>query len=862
DAYRNHSVGFVFQTYNLIPHQSVLGNVEIALTLSGVGPAERRQRAKAALEQVGLGDQLRKRPSQLSGGQMQRVAVARALVNDPDVLLADEPTGALDSQTSVQLMETLAELARNRLVVMVTHNQELAERYATRIIRLKDGLVVSDSAPFEGGQPDTLPPRQPKTAMSLGTALSLSFQNLLTKRGRTLLTAFAGSIGIIGIALILAMSTGVNDYITGIQRDTMASYPIVIQREAIALGEVAARMRQNRMQRGEARDGAVYVDANIADRLRTVQVNSAVNDLAAFREWLETPDNPMRPYLTDVHYGYDARFDLYTVDPAGELVLAAGEEAGGRTNPFAQMLPFSDSPVTEMLPSDKDGLPGDAFRARYTLLAGEWPKGAEDVILFVDLGNEISDYALYRLGILPRQEMRAMMEGTLTEFPQERVFRYEELIGKEYSLLARSDYYLRGENGLFTDVREDPAQVARLVADAPRLRVSGIARPREEGFGQADLGYTRALTESVIARAASSAFAAAQQASPGVNVLSGLAFAAADTAQKAQQARAYVAALDTAGKARFIREAVTVLPSLRPGSDGGTNGMFSGSSGMDVSALLRALRGGEAASGEGEPAGQAPAISQWSALPGLMTGSLEGMGDAQLAGLLDAWMASAGEDMLATMYDLLIAKQAGTLEEVLRNAGLVDPDRPSSISLYTDTFERKERVAQLIEEYNMQVDEDLRIVYTDFVALIISNITTIINVMTYVLIAFVAVSLVVSSIMIGIITYISVLERTKEIGILRAVGASRRDVRRVFTAEALIIGITAGVLGVLLASLLTIPINVIVRRLAGDENITASLPLQGAALLVAISAALSWVAGWLPARMAAKRDPVVALRSE
>ncbi len=867
DAYRNHSIGFVFQSYNLIPHQSVLANVELALTLSGVSAAERRQRATAALESVGLKDQLAKRPNQLSGGQMQRVAIARALVNDPDILLADEPTGALDSHTSMQLMDSLKALARDRLVIMVTHNRELARKYATRIVELSDGKIISDSAPSHQELVEKPAQRGLKTSMGFKTALRLSLSNLMTKRGRTLITAFAGSIGIIGIALILSMSNGVNTYIGSIQKETMSSYPIVIQEEAVEIGGVMDTMRASRKQQEHDLD-AVYADDRATRRMSSFQSALSRNNLQAFKAYLEKEDNPMRPFLSDVRYGYDARFDIYTYDPQGELVNTSGSARSSMSSAFASLLPFSVSTLHELTPASGDGLVGDALKETHTLLAGHWPENAGEAVLILDGRNEISDMVLYQLGILPQQELRSLTQGEKVPVESARKWSYGELLGREFLVLTYSDYFLQNEQGEFLDKRDDRASLNGLLEKAPRLTVSGIVRSDGRAdFSNGGLGYTRALTDLVIKRTLASPVVTAQLQDTNNSVLSGLAFSPSDARDKAHNARQYLAGLDEKGKAEFVYQALRFftggLMDEEQTENTGKGSSFSFPRGLSPGSLLAMMRAFSSAVNEARSGDGAENLeSSAAALSGFSQDALARMDDAQLAGLLDRFVSSADDAMLAILYDGVIAEDAATLDETLDALGVVDLDMPSSISLYFVSFEDKEKAALLISEYNRTAAEGDRIVYTDYVALLISSVTTIINVISYVLIAFVAVSLVVSSIMIGIITYISVLERVKEIGILRALGASKKDVKRVFTAEAFIIGLAAGLLGVTISALLIIPINSIIHHLANETDINAILPLGGALALVGISALLSLLAGFLPARFAAKKDPVEALRTE
>lgn len=868
DAYRNHSVGFVFQNYNLISHQSVLANVELALALSGTSPARRRQKTEEALCRVGLGDQLTKRPSQLSGGQMQRVAIARALVNDPDILLADEPTGALDSQTSIQVMDILKDLAKERLVIMVTHNRELAREYATRIVELRDGMVVEDSSPDETELVLSDSPTPPKrTFMGFGTALSLSFHNLLTKRGRTLITAFAGSIGIIGIALILAMSTGVNNYIVNTQRETLASYPVTIQQEAFLMDDMAQVFQQAHRKEAEHPLDQIYVDRKIERNMSNFQASLARNNLTAFKVYLEREDSPMKPYLTDVRYDYQTDFAVYAFDPKGEMVQVNGDSYSGRVpEVFSGMMPFSASVLQELTPGDEQGLAGEAIKEKYTLISGHWPQKASDVVLVLDENNELDDTALYQLGILPQEELRNLVQGNPAQGSQVQKIGYQDVLGKKLFMLAAGETYQKYQDGLYRQVKDDYSAMIALVSAAPQLEIVGIVRQDGQSeFSSGGLGYTRALTDLVIKRTLDIPVVKAQQASPDRDVVTGMLFDPSDAMQKATNVRLYLQSLSTAQKAEFARQAYQLIPGLAPEGGAERQEGLSLSRGMNMDSMMAMMEAfssmakGAQTEQSADRAGISDALGK---LDGLAQYSGGFLADEQVADMLDVYLEAAGDETYAMLYDKLIAGQTGDYQTSLHKLGVVNLETPAGISLYTDTFENKEHITRLIQEYNQQAEEQDQIRYTDYVALMISSVTTIINVISYVLIGFVAVSLVVSSIMIGIITYVSVLERTKEIGILRAVGASRKDVARVFTAEAFIIGLAAGVMGIVLSFLLTLPINAVIHALAKDASVNASLPLAGSLILIVISAFLSLLSGWIPSRVAAKKDPVECLRAE
>lgn len=834
DSYRNHTIGFVFQSYNLIPHQSVLANVELALTISGIGRTERRARAKKALEQVGLGDQLHKKPNQMSGGQMQRVAIARALVNNPDILLADEPTGALDTETSVQVMELLKEVAKDRLVVMVTHNPELAEEYATRIVRLKDGHIIDDSDPFSVSA-EALPAPEHKnmgkSSMSMKTALSLSFNNLLTKKARTLLTSFAGSIGIIGIALILSLSTGVNTYISDLQKSTMTSYPITIDAQTMDLSSMLASGKENtdsaNKDANHELDG-VYSNPSDIEMASSMSMSIQKNNLTEFKKYLDDDGSEIHQYIGEngIVYSYNTKFSVYTYDPEGTFVNTDGSTLTGSKNTSSSMSMMSmmgggtesaNNNFEQLLPGQNGQLISDAVVNSYDVLYGAWPTSYDEIVLVVDKNNEVSASTLYQLGILPISEYQSLMEkiDAGEEVSLDAVkWSYEDICNQELSLIPACDTYVENENGLFDDISGDEDAMKALAKDALKLKIVGVIRPVEDA-DYADisstLAYTKALTDHLIDYSNSSAVVKAQEASPERNVLNGAEFSPADDATKVADTKIYLSNLTVEEKAAMCRE------------------------------ILQQVYGDD------------PQNAQM----------MLDMTDSELASTLDQYVLSsedANDERLLSIYDSYIS--AGSYDDNMEAFGYVSLDAPSSISIYADSFESKDSIAKCIEDYNSTASTENQISYTDYVGLLMSSVTTIVNVISYVLIAFVAVSLVVSSIMIGIITYISVLERTKEIGILRAIGASKRNISQVFNAETFIIGLFSGLIGVGITLLLLIPGNAVIHALTGSTGVNASLPVASAVVLIVLSVALTLIGGLIPSKKAAKKDPVTALRTE
>lgn len=835
DSYRNHTIGFVFQSYNLIPHQSVLANVELALTISGISGNDRRERAKAALEKVGLGDQLHKRPNQMSGGQMQRVAIARALVNDPDILLADEPTGALDTDTSMQVMELLKEVAKDRLVVMVTHNPELAEKYATRIVKLRDGRIIDDSDTYEIEKTELKEPQHRnmgKSSMSFKTALSLSFNNLRTKKARTLLTSFAGSIGIIGIALILAISTGVNTYISDLQKSTMTSYPISIEAQSMDLSSMLAAGRDNTDSAGEGADhekDAVYSDGSSIEMASSITTSITENNLTKFKEYLESDDCDITQYVGEngIAYSYDTAFSVYAHDPDGILVNTDGSTlddssskgAGGMNmmSGMSSMMSSGSNNFEELMPGTEGNLISDAITDNYELLYGEWANSYDEVVLVLDKNNEISSTALYELGILPSSEYKEILQKI--EDGQEvaldtRQWSYEEICSQELYMIPACDLYQENENGLFEKIGDTDSEIESLLSSAIKLKITGIIRPAEDAENaliSESIGYTSALTEYLIDYTNNSAVVQAQQASPDNNVLNGAEFSPADDAAKIADTKNYLNRLSDKEKADMCRE---ILQSAY--SDDPNNAQM-----------------------------------------------MQNMTDAQLSATLDRYVLGSGDtenERLLSIYDTYIS--SGSYDDNMTAFGYVSPDAPAGINIYVDSFEDKEAITDCIDDYNKTVAEEDQISYTDYVGLLMSSVTTIVNVISYVLIAFVAVSLVVSSIMIGIITYISVLERTKEIGILRAIGASKRNISQVFNAETFIVGLCSGLIGIGITLLLLIPGNAIIHSLTGAADINAVLPIGSAVLLIVLSVILTLIGGFIPSKKAAKKDPVAALRAE
>ncbi len=792
DSYRNHSVGFVFQSYNLIPHQNVLANVELALTLSGVSKKERRAKAISVLEKVGLGDQLTKRPNQLSGGQMQRVAIARALVNDPSILLADEPTGALDSETSVQIMDLLKEVAQDRLVIMVTHNPELAQSYSTRIIRLLDGVIIDDTMPFAPEEPTvSMGKKGKKPSMSFFTALSLSWNNLLTKKARTILISFAGSIGIIGIALILSMSNGVQLLIDRMERETLSSYPIMIEKTSIDLSSMMDM--GNAVREDAPREADKIYSVNVMTGMMDTMVRgSKTNHLAEFKAFLDSGTSGIEDYAGDIAYTYETAMNIYRLKDDGTYV---------QTNPNSLMtdlglMPESSSMVPTGMSmdvwsrlSDNDEL----LSTQYDVVAGHMPETYNEVVLLVSEENEITDFSLYSLGLIDSTALRESLEKAkqgeeITIDTKQHIYSYEDILGLEFKLLVNTDVFVK-EGDLWVDKSQDDAYMLTLLNNSESIRVVGILRPAENATTSAItgmIGYRTDLMTHLLDKVNSSPIVSEQKAHPDVDIFTGLPFVSPE-----------------------LKETYTV---------------------EELNAFCATL----------------PEEKQ-----------------TEINGYFSQLMAAGYDETSAAtqLMHSMLASSGSTYERNLTQLGVSDPDNPTAILLYPKDFEAKDQISQIISDYNRDKEEEDKLVYTDYIGLMISSITTIINAVSYILIAFVSVSLVVSSIMIGIITYISVLERTREIGVLRSIGASKKDISRVFNAETLTIGFAAGIFGIGMTVLLLIPINAIIRSLTDLSNV-AVLPTEGGIILILISMILTYIAGLIPARIASKKDPVIALRSE
>ena len=818
DFYRNNSIGFVFQSYNLIPHQTVLSNVELALTLSGVSKAERKKRAIEALEKVGLGEQIHKKPNQMSGGQMQRVAIARALVNNPDILLADEPTGALDTETSVQIMELLKEISKDRLIIMVTHNPELAKDYSTRTVRLLDGVITDDSNPYslEDMEADIRAKedakvkasekktkksgKKQKTSMSFFTALSLSFNNLMTKKTRTILTAFAGSIGIIGIAMILSISNGIQLYIDRVQRDTLSSYPITLQAESIDISSMVTSMTGNSDSEEHEDKSKIYSNDIMGDMINTMVKEVKSNNLSEFKKYIENGGSDIKSYVSDIQYSYDVPLNIYMKDtsngveqlnPSTMFDSIYGEGATSTSSAMSSgmgMGMFSNSSVWNQLLGNQQVLD-----EQYDVLAGHWPENYNEVVLVTDKNNEVDDYTLYSLGLKDPEEVRTlfkkMMVGESYETKKDISYTFDEILDTEFKLVMPTDMYKYNDvTGTWDDYSKDDKYMTNVVNNGTDIKVCGIIRPNDDAVStslSSGIGYTAKLTEYIIEQVKNSEIAKAQLADTSVDVFTGVPF-------------------DNDRNTEITMD--------------------------DVNAYMATLSPEESAQ---------------------MQAMTSGMSDDQILQLFSASLKARTTD--------------ATLDSNKSKLGITDLDTPSQIDIYATDFDSKEKVQNIIKDYNKLQQDDGKeenvINYTDYVGIMMSSVSTIINAISYVLIAFVAISLIVSSIMIGIITYISVLERTKEIGVLRSIGASKKDVSRIFNAETLIEGFVSGALGIVVTLLLCIPANALIKHLTDISNV-AQLPVAGGVILIIISMFLTFIAGLIPAKLAAKKDPVVALRSE
>lgn len=859
DTYRNHSIGFVFQSYNLIPHQNVLSNVELALTIGGISPSERKRRAKEALEKVGLGEQLHKKPNQMSGGQMQRVAIARALVNNPDIVLADEPTGALDSDTSVQIMELLKEVAKEKLVIMVTHNPELAEQYANRIIKVKDGVIIDDSNPVEVGEAE--PPasqNKKKASMSIGTALSLSFNNLKTKKARTILTSFAGSIGIIGIALILALSNGVNTYIENTQRKAMTSYPISIDSQTIDMSSFMTANMVTATGTDHSLDG-VYSNTAGLKMASDMAGSITHNNLTAFKEYLDNPESEIHKYVGEngIVYQYGTEFDVYSIDSEGTLVNTDGSTFNdSEDNPYEAMKSFDISAMMSMGESNyfEEIMPGqngepvsDSIKKNYELVYGRYPEEYNELVLVVNRNNEIQATSLYELGILPASEYREIKNKIENgeDINLESVkWEYEDICNKEFYLIPASDYYYKNDDGKIQSISKNSNEIKTMIDDNKliTLKITGIIRQPEDldtAFISKPIGYTNKLTEYIIQYTMNNELVEEQLKNDDIDIFTGASFEPKDDAQKIEDIKKYILEMSFEEQQEMMNGAA----------------MFGQMSSMTSS---QSFNDSITFSENQIPAGVE--IPEGMTIPENMQTPVDVITEQNMGANIQAMLDAMDDEMLLMLYDMKIP--TSSYEKNLEKLGYVDMSTPKSIKIYADTFESKDYISNCIEDFNKQAEDADKIEYTDYMAVMLSSVTTIVNIISYVLIAFVAVSLVVSSIMIGIITYISVLERTKEIGILRAIGASKKNISQVFNAETFIIGLCSGLIGIGLTLLLMIPGNAIIHMVTGSQDVNAILPVFDGIILIILSIILTLIGGWLPAKKAAKKDPVAALRTE
>lgn len=798
DSYRNHKIGFIFQSYNLIPHQSVLSNVELALTLSGVSKSERRARAISVLEKVGLGDQIHKKPNQMSGGQMQRVAIARALVNDPDIILADEPTGALDSETSIQIMNILKEISEQKLIIMVTHNAELASEYSTRVVKLLDGKITDDTNPYSPCEPEKEAPaetknkKKSKISMSFLTALSLSFNNLLTKKGRTILTAFAGSIGIIGIALILSLSSGFQGYIDRVQEDTISTYPITIENENVDFSDMMQSMMGKTETVKEKEEGKIYSAPIISQMLNSLVTEVKKNNLGKLKEYLESDKCKINDYVLDIQYQYDTPLNVYAADYSGGI---------NKVNPstfYQDIWGMSDETMSSTLATSFTNTDmwsqmidnQELLDSQYDVVAGHWPESYNEIVIVADKNSQITDLALYALGIRNSAELKNILvnmnaSNILDSKPSS--YTYEELMNLKFKVILPSDYYVYNKDtNTYKDMSTSDEYVKKLIDNGLELKVSGIIRAKKDAVATSimgSIGYTKELSDFIVSENSKAQIIKEQLDNPDTDVFSSLPFAKAEINITIDDINNYIATL---------------------------------------------------------PQEQQVMINTY----------ISGMPEATII------------EMFKSKIQM---ESTNTYESNLEKLGYASKDIPSKINIYSKDFESKDAISDIIEEYNEMViaqgNPELEISYTDYIGLMMSSVSSVINAISYVLIAFVSISLVVSSIMIGIITYISVLERTKEIGILRSIGASKHDVSRVFNAETMIVGLTSGIFGIAVTLLLNIPINILIHKYSGISGVS-KLPLNGALILIGISVLLTLIAGLIPSRIASKKDPVIALRTE